>query len=67
MHGRDRSHQCGVKGSWLHGISYSWEVSREKPAGQRRNQSPRDIRKGGGGRWPVSAAGAAGKEAESGA
>lgn len=49
MHGRDRSHQCGVKGSWLYGISYSWEVSLEKPMEQRRNQSPRDTRKGTGG------------------
>lgn len=49
MHGRDRGHQCGVKGSWLCGISYSWEVSVEEPMEQRRNQSPRDMRKGGGG------------------
>lgn len=49
MHGRDRSHQCGVKGSWLYGIFYSWEVSPEKPVEQKRNQSPGDTRKGAGG------------------
>lgn len=49
MHGGDRGHRCGVKGSWLCGISYSWEVSVEEPAEQRRNQSPRDTRKGAGG------------------
>ena len=49
MHGRDRGHRCGVKGSWLCGISYSQEVSVEEPAEQRRNQSPRDTRKAGGG------------------
>lgn len=61
MHGRDRSHQCGVKGSRLHGISYSWEVSRVKPAGQRRTQSPGKRRKGGGGRRPAGSAGDAAK------
>jgi len=49
MHGRDRGHRSGVKGRWLCGISYSWEVSVEEPMEQRRNQSPRDTRKGGGG------------------
>lgn len=51
MHGRDKGHLGGVKGSWLCGISYSWEVSVEEPIEQRRNQSPRDTRKrdGGGG------------------
>lgn len=50
MHGRDRGHRCGVKGSRLCGISCSWEVSGEEPEEQRRNQSPRDMRKGGGSR-----------------
>lgn len=48
MHGRDRGHRYGVKGSWLCGISYSLEVSVEEPVEQRRNQSPRDTRKGVG-------------------
>lgn len=59
MHGRDRGHRCGVKGSWLCGISYSLEVSVEEPIEQRRNQSPRDMRKGAG-----EAAGAATPELE---
>lgn len=59
MHGRDRGHRCGVKGSWLCGISYSREVSVEEPMEQRRNQSPRDTRKGVG-----EAAGAATPEPE---
>lgn len=42
MCGEAKGHLWGVKGSWLCGISYSWEVSGEEPIEQRRNQSPGD-------------------------
>lgn len=47
MCGEAKGHLWGVKGSWLCGISYSWEVSGEEPMEQRRNQSPATGEKGG--------------------